>query len=180
MKNLLLLVFCGLLPGTALSQNLYFDVMDDEDTVGYMKVWRYTEGEKNILKSDGLIEVSLIWTLSLRNQYQADFRQGQLVSNTIRNSRNDDLSAQADGQLSEERYVNVVDGERRIEAAPIDYVLLSMYFEEPFGRTRVYSERQGVYLPLKALGNHRYELTTYAGRPAIYTYKNGRCVSIKL
>ncbi|MEL6653745.1 MAG: DUF6134 family protein, partial [Bacteroidota bacterium] len=51
---------------------------------------------------------------------------------------------------------------------------------EPFGRTRVYSERQGVYLPLKALGNHRYELTTYAGRPAIYTYKNGRCVSIKL
>ncbi|MEL6654182.1 MAG: DUF6134 family protein, partial [Bacteroidota bacterium] len=135
MKKVLFLTLCGLLPGFLFSQNLYFDVMDEEDTVGYMKVWRSTEGEKTTLKSDGLIEVSLIWTLSLRNQYQADFHHGQLVSNKIRNSRNDDLSAQADGYLSEERYVNVVDGERRIEAAPIDYVLLSMYFEEPFGRT---------------------------------------------
>jgi len=173
------LFFCWSFP-VGLTQTIVFDVMDDADTVGLMKVKRSTEGGKTVLKSDGLITVSLIWTFELHNLYEASFEEGQLVSNKIRNSRNDDLSGQADGHLSEERYLNTVDGEKRSVPAPIDFILLSLYFEEPLGRTRIYSERQGVYLPIKSLGNHRYELTTYADRPAIYTYVNGRCQQIDL
>ncbi|MFK7925046.1 MAG: DUF6134 family protein [Bacteroidia bacterium] len=180
LKSAFLGVICLCWSVASSAQTIVFDVMDEEDTVGIMKVKRSTEGGQTQLSSDGLITVSLIWTFELHNRYHATFEQGALVANKIRNTRNDDLSGQADGYLLEERYVNIVDGEKRTVAAPIDYILLSLYFEEPVGRTRAYSERQGVYLPLKALGNHRYELTTYAGKPAIYTYQNGRCTKIKL
>ncbi|MEM6348407.1 MAG: DUF6134 family protein [Bacteroidota bacterium] len=162
------------------AQLIVFDVIDDGDTVGLMTVKRSTLGEKTHLESDGIITVSLIWTFELRNRYYANFEDGKLVNSKVRNSRNDDLTAQADGTLSEERYLNTVDGEKRSVPAGIDYILLSMYFDEPVGRTQAYSERQGVYLPIKALGNHQYELTTYAGRPAIYTYVEGRCEQIQL
>ncbi len=179
-KSAIILLLWGFSALNLPAQLIVFDVMDDEDTVGVMTVKRSTAGDQTHLESDGLITVSLIWTFELRNRYYANFKEGKLVDSKVRNTRNDDLTGEADGVISGERYLNTVDGEKRSVPAGIDYILLSMYFEEPVGRTQAYSERQGVYLPIKALGEHKYELTTYAGRPAIYTYVDGRCEEIHL
>jgi hypothetical protein len=172
-----------LLCGVSLSsqgQVMSYDLMNDDDVIGSFKVSKYQSGTLERYHSVAEIKVSLVWTLRMGSTYKAVFKDGNLLTSSTTNHRNDDLTGWAKGYREGSTYINIVDGDTSKTPMPIDYVALSLYFEEPVGRTQAYDERRGVFLPIQNLGNHHYQLTTYDGRHINYTFVNGVCTAVEL
>lgn len=55
-----------------------------------------------------------------------------------------------------------------------------LYFEEPHQVTRIFSELQGAFLPLRSLGNGLYELTLPEGKKNVYKYEKGVLVQVEI
>ncbi|MBR9920595.1 MAG: hypothetical protein GYB31_07125 [Bacteroidetes bacterium] len=58
----------------------------------------------------------------------------------------------------------------------IHFVSTMLFFKEPVGFKTSFSEIDGTFHALEALGNHQYRKTDPRGRENIYYYKNGQLV----
>lgn len=63
---------------------------------------------------------------------------------------------------------------------PIDFISIMLYFEEPKGKSRIYSESHLDFCKVKPLGGGVYEYETPEGKTNDYTYKNGKLVEVKI
>jgi len=55
-----------------------------------------------------------------------------------------------------------------------------LFFEEPTNFTRVYSELEDKFHPLKHKGNHIYEKTSLEGKVSRYYYQNGKLIKAEI
>jgi len=55
-----------------------------------------------------------------------------------------------------------------------------LFFEEPHNITRVYSELEDKFHPLKNKGNHIYEKTSLEGKVSRYYYENGKLIKAEI
>lgn len=60
-----------------------------------------------------------------------------------------------------------------IDKFEIDFPAALLYFKEPVGVSKIYSERFLEYCPLVDKGDHKYVILLPNGKENIYTYKNG-------
>lgn len=67
-----------------------------------------------------------------------------------------------------------------ISGIHITFCVLDLYFKEPKGVTKLFSNMYGQMLTLKKVGVGYYQLITPDNQDAFYTYKNGQLVSIKV
>lgn len=61
----------------------------------------------------------------------------------------------------------------------ITYCVVDLYFSEPKGLARIFSNMYADFVTVKSEGNGRYEVTTPDKKKTYYTYKLGELVSIE-
>lgn len=66
----------------------------------------------------------------------------------------------------------------QIKNALVHYSTVKLYFEEPIGKSLIYSERFLEYCPIKPIGNGKYRLYLPNGKENSYTYENGELVEV--
>lgn len=71
-------------------------------------------------------------------------------------------------------------GSPKTISGPIDFISIMLYFHEPEGISRIYSESHLDYCKVKPLGNGVYEYETPEGKINDYAYKNGKLVEVKI
>ncbi len=168
---------CQALP----AQTLHYDVYKGDNKVGSMEVVMEVKGDSTLLWSRTKMEISMLFTVELDFRYEAVYHDGQLQRSFTQNYRGGDLKGESRGHREGKAYLTRVDEEwKRLDPAPIDYSILSTYFASPQGRSRVFSERWGTYLPLNQLADGRYELEIPDGSRNTFTYQNGRCTALQV
>ena len=71
-------------------------------------------------------------------------------------------------------------GKSMINNTEIMHSVAELYFEEPRQITRIFSEMQGTFLPLRSLGNGEYELSLPDGKKNVYKYEKGVLVQVEI
>lgn len=61
----------------------------------------------------------------------------------------------------------------------INFCVAELFFKEPTGVTKIYSNMYAEMLSLKSLGDGRYQMTTPDKKNSIYTYQNGKLISVE-
>ena len=67
-----------------------------------------------------------------------------------------------------------------IEKTSIRHCVLDLYFKEPINVSRVFSNMQAKYLPVKKLKEHVYEVTMPDGHKTTYYYKDQQLIRVVL
>lgn len=92
-----------------------------------------------------------------------------------------DVEVDATTRRSDNGYLGTAkDGTKATLAGPIDFISIMLYFQEPKGISRIFSESHLDFCKIKALGNGVYEYETPEGKTNDYTYKNGKLVEVKI
>jgi len=68
----------------------------------------------------------------------------------------------------------------KIRNQRIAYCVVDLYFKEPLGVTRVFSNMYAQMLELKRMDNGQYQLITPDNNNSLYSYRNGKLISIEV
>lgn len=162
------------------AQQLNYEVFKGNKQIGEMVVKRQKTGDKEVYSSDSQMKVSFIVSVDLRFVYNATFQNGLIQKSTTQNFRNGDLHDESIGKRVGASYQVEREGETFTVDSPIDYCILTTYYKEPIGRTEIYSERWGAFIPVKKIDKNKYELSLPNGNENYMTYSNGICTEMEV
>jgi hypothetical protein len=110
-------------------------------------------------------------------EFRVEYRHDKLYQADAKIIVNGDLHKQTSVRLDGGKYVFTETKKRSEETKqidyPVDYSSIMFLFKEPKDLDASFSEEEGVYHPLKYIGDHSYEKTNSKGRVNKYVYRGG-------
>lgn len=170
------LLFMFLLPVMALAQVFKYDVIFNNKVVGNIKVNQHSTGNTRSLVLESRVKIKLIATINVDTDISADFEDNVLVkAKAVRLSGKGNDNKETSTKKQDKNYLVVRQGEpATLAEAKIVYCVTDLYISEPKQVKFVYSETLGKLLPVRALGQERYEITMPDGKKNIYRYSGGK------
>ena len=163
------------------AQKHVYDVELFGKKIGSTTVERIDKGNGEIeYKLDSRSEVNILFThkTSTMNM-NAVYKNGQLISSYVKNVK-DDVTEIVTILWDGARYI-IKKGEETLELKQaVDFSNSLLYFIEPTGRTRIFSERLGQFCGFKTVSPGVYECKLDNGVDNIYRYKNGLLVELEM
>lgn len=158
----------------ASAQTLLYDVVLFGKKIGASTIERIDNGNGEVrykLSSQSSYNNFLVNRTS-QMQFDVVYRNGKLFSAYCKNVKNEITEITTvlwDGM----KYV-ISKGEETLQVNQlIDFSAIQLYFSEPAGRTRIFSERLGAYCTFEKEGNGEYICELENGVDNIYRYRNG-------
>lgn len=147
--------------------------MGDKE-IGKIDVSVSKEANTTIYRVNSNTSVSMLFTINYTSQLEAVYRDGKLLgasSTSFQNGKKkDDSMVAKDGS----GYHFRGNGKELHYRAPIYYSVAMLYFQEPVGLDKVYSETHGTFRKLVKSGNHTYKLVLPDGNENYYYYSNAQ------
>ncbi|MCW3461980.1 DUF6134 family protein [Chitinophaga nivalis] len=161
------------------AQTNTFEVRIANHAVGTIEASRKINGAaKNIVIKTRIQTILAKITSDINNEYHNNVLS---VSKSSRISGKSGEDKQTTTHRNGKDYTIVLNGNRSvISDAVIEECVADLYFAEPKSVSRVFSEAQGRFLALKAVGNGQYELVMPEGKKNIYKYENGTLVQVEV
>ena len=186
MKKNLFLIASFLLVGTitrAQKQEVFFDVIYKDEKVGVL----HAEETKTESKSFKLLTIEtktsfLFIPIHMESEVTTTQKNGILIEgsayrNASRKSSDVTATVTKTGYKLYQRERNGV--KDKIRNQHISYCVVDLYFQEPLGVTKVFSNMYAQMLELKRMDDGQYQLITPDNNNSIYSYRNGRLISIE-
>jgi hypothetical protein len=159
------------------SNETTYDILHGDKIIGKVIVSEENNGEHYIrhLKSES--SARFIFSIKVKTSYKITRnKNGDIIDGEgfrEANMGNQDVQAHT-RLLTPNKYSVQRNGEAWIrENQPIEFCVADMYFEEPVGRSTIYSNMYGQDLKLVHEGDHRYHLITPDNKGSYFVYKNG-------
>ncbi len=176
------ILFCALLIATAIDPKPAPEVREylmytGDKEIGHLKVERLESGDETTYASENVTSVSFIKKFTLRHVIHSTFRQGKLWRAEVWVHLNENLREHSLTTREGDRYRVEREGEDPVYIdEPILDTSLSIYFQEPVGAGKVFSEQYGVFNPMRESGNHVYAMDRKGNRTNLYFYREGELV----
>ncbi|WP_295127815.1 DUF6134 family protein [uncultured Chitinophaga sp.] len=179
MKTLVILkslVLLFLLPLAVKAQSYKYDVIFNNKVVGNIKVNQRGSGNNRSLVLESRVKIKLIANITVDTDITAEFEGNVLTTaKAVRLSGKGNDNKETSTKKQANNYLVVRQGESStLPEAKIIYCVTDLYITEPKGMKSVYSETLGKLLPVRALGQDRYEITMPDGKRNIYRYSGGK------
>ncbi len=116
---------------------------------------------------------------------ESSFAKGKLIEATSIHSVNGNLKENTITRLLTSNHYQVLltnsgqKPETRNISNTIHGTLTGLFYAEPHGKKEVYSERFGVFCPIRAIDTKTYEVKMPDGKKNIYTYEKGACTQVQ-
>ena len=186
MKKNLFLIASFLLVGTitrAQKQEVFFDVIYKDEKVGVL----HAEETKTESKSFKLLTIEtktsfLFIPIHMESEVTTTQKNGILIEGSAyRNAsrKSSDVTATVT-KIGYKLYQRERNGVKdKIRNQHISYCVVDLYFQEPLGVTKVFSNMYAQMLELKRMDDGQYQLITPDNNNSSYSYRNGRLISIE-
>jgi len=185
MKKNFFLLASFLLVGTithAQKQEVLFDVIYKDEKVGVL----HAQETKTESKSFKLLTIEtnttfLFIPIHMESEVTTTQKNGILTEGTAyRNAsrKSNDVIATVT-KIGYKLYQRERNGVKdKIRNQRITYCVVDLYFKEPLGVTKVFSNMYAQMPELKRMDNGQYQLITPDNNNSLYSYKNGKLISI--
>lgn len=156
------------------NENLYFDIVHNKKVIGSLKATKIITNSKTYYQSSTTIETHIIKAIRVNYKYDVTFDDKMLETANVDITVNEIPHAKTHTQWSGKDYHVVRDEEdKEIVKDSIFYATIQLYFEEPKSVKKCFSEQDGSFNTIRALGNHSYKKVNSKGRENSYYYKMG-------
>lgn len=176
------LLLIALMPSVLHAQSYRYDVVLLGQTVGEVNaVCRNNNGQVDYtIKSK--VQLRLIPGGNISTAIEASYANNILQHAVAsRETGRDNKNKSTTTRKNTSGYEVILNGTRsQLREPSIRYSVACLFFTEPQNISRLFSETLGTFLPLASLGNHQYKLQMPDGNDNIYSYANGKLISVEV
>jgi hypothetical protein len=146
-----------------------------------MEVEKKVTGNTTLFKVESNVEIRVLLTFKIYYFLEEFFENKVLIKGSAHNTLNDKTQKQSAVLGDKDRYVINLNGEvHQLKESAISYSIPHLYYEEPIGRDKIFSQQFAGYLPLRKVANRTYSVESPDGEN-VYKYdETGRCVEVKV
>jgi hypothetical protein len=163
------------------AQKHLYDVQLLGKSIGSMQIERVDKGNGEIeIKLKSTSEVNIFFTKKSSDlTYDVVYKNGKLLSSYCKNVK-DDVTEVVTVVWDGMKYMIKKGAEALEYERPIDFSALLLYYNEPIGRTRIFSERIGQFCTFVKLAEGVYQCKMENGVSNTYHYKNGVMTELEM
>ncbi|AFM04094.1 hypothetical protein Fleli_1684 [Bernardetia litoralis DSM 6794] len=154
-------------------KSLSYDIILKEKAVGTLYVNQKKQNAKTYYHSSTTIKTRVIRSIEVNYKYDVVFENQNLETADVNIKLNGNQYAETQTQWKANHYQIIKNDKSEALKETIHYSTISMYFKEPININHCYSEQEGDFNKIIALGNHSYKKINSSGKENIYYYKNG-------
>lgn len=173
MKRLFLLnaLLCVLFSVQA--QSFRYEVIFNNKVVGDIKVNQRNSGANRFVTLASRVKIKMIASISVDTDISNEYESNVLVKAKAVRLGND--TKETSTQKQDKDYKVVRQGKAAVLAEDkIHFCVTDLYITEPKQVKYVYSETLGRLLPVRDMGQQKYEITMPDGKKNIYRYAGGK------
>lgn len=153
---------------------IYFDVVHNTKVIGNLKATRTIKDSKTYYHSSTTIKTRIIKKIRVNYKYVVIFDAGLLEKSAVHITVNEKPHAETFTRWEETNYqIMKNDKEEKTIKDSISYATVQLYFKEPLDISTCYSEQDGSFNTIIAIGNHSYKKINSKGKENIYYYETG-------
>lgn len=161
------------------SQNLKYAILLKDEQIGLLYVTRTIQKDRSEYHLHSTIKVEKIISMVIEYEMTATFVDGILQKSFISQQSNGRFNTRTQTTKTATGYlVEMLTGNKKVKE-PIDFNLCTLYFQEPMGRKRIWSDSYGTFIKVRPLVEHQYELLLPDGKKNIYSYNYGICSKVE-
>ncbi|WBL27202.1 DUF6134 family protein [Zunongwangia sp. HGR-M22] len=158
----------------AQTEKYTFSVIHKDDKIGELNAIKERKGGQTQYTTKTNIETRILAKISVNYTFDVFFEEAQFQKSNVEIYLNGKERTKTKTLKANKGYnfYESGDWEKNI-TTPVSYCCVQLIFEEPIGKSTVYSEETGVFHSLKKIGEHSYAKENEKGRESIFHYKNG-------
>jgi len=145
------------------------------EKIGELYVRQILQKGTTDYKLESLIIVDKIINMKVDYKLNAHFEEGKLIRSSTWQKSNHRVNINTSTTLIGDHYLVESPNKKTKVHEEIDFNLCMLYFHEPNGRKRIWSDSYGEFIKIRSVGPHRYELLLPDGKKNYYTYNYGIC-----
>lgn len=185
MERLVLLAVCWLalaVKGFPQKVEIEFEVFMGDERIGTLKAVEQRQGNTSTMVVSTSTEATILAiSMQLEQEISVTKENDILIRGTAYRRANpgEDIKTSVK-RIGAKSYQHNCNGEvRTVEEDDIRLCSVDLYFREPKGMTKIFSNMHGDYVPLKQVGAGKYQFVTPDKKDSFYTYRNGKLVLIE-
>ena len=157
-----------------IKNTFYFDIIHKDNVVGSLKASKTIKDSKVHYQSVTTINTRVIKEIDVNYLYNVTYENDKLKRANVLIDVNDKPYADILTTWENSYYQITKNGKKELVVEDnIDYATILLYFQEPKNVNSCYSEQDGSFNQILALGNHAYKKINANNNENTYYYQNG-------
>jgi hypothetical protein len=158
------------------AETLSYSVVRDHKTIGQIRIQRTINKNETDYFFESTVKLRVLVNIEVYDRMKVKFRGGQMIQSQLYRTLNGRVRVDNKTTWNGRGY-DIVDEGKHQKVMPqiIRLSTASLYYHEPEKSQMVFSEKFQQMVPIKHLGNRRYQLNLPNGNQTRFTYANGIC-----
>ena len=155
-------------------ESITFNIIHKNKVIGSLEATKTIKDTTTYYKSSTNINTRIIKNIHVNHKYNVVFNQGLLSSADVNIIINDKQNAKTITTRKNKNYQIIKNGKHETPIkTSINYATVQLYFEEPTHVSQCYSEQNGDFNSIIAIGNHTYKKVNAKNNENLYYYNKG-------
>jgi hypothetical protein len=165
----------------AQKQNRHYKVMRKGSEIGWVSLEKLTDSNTTAISLGSEIKTSFLFTFSSTAKETSEFHNGKLQHCYFYRKTNGNVKADRHTRLVGNSYeVDTRTEKMKLNISPITFNTLLMYFQEPVGHEKVYSDNHQCFLKIDKEPDGGYKISFPDGTSNTFYYTGGICYKVKI
>ncbi|MGR7813778.1 DUF6134 family protein [Lacinutrix undariae] len=166
--------FISLTSNAQTPQEITFHIIHNNKIIGDLTATKTIKDTTTYYNSSTNINTRIIKNIHVNHEYNVVFNKGVLSSANVNIRVNDKQNAKTITTRKNNSYQIIKNGKYETPInTSINYATVQLYFEEPIHVSQCYSEQNGDFNSIIAIGNHTYKKVNAKNNENLYYYNKG-------
>ena len=148
--------------------------------VGWTTVEKQTDSNRTTITMANEVKIRFILSYESAAKETSWFRDGKLQHSYYYRKTNGNIKADRHTYLVGDSYEVGESKKEKLNITAVAYNTLCMYFQEPVGKTSVYSDNHQRFLAITKESDGGYSFTSSDGTTNTFYYRGGICYKVKI
>jgi len=157
---------------------LNYDIFISENKIGEMRALKNETGSVITYSIQTNIAFKVFEEYDVNYQLSSSYKNNLLIETALKNKVNGKIENNVHLKWNGTKYVGHSNGKEVSVNEKINQSIARMYFHEPVGVSKIFSEKQMQFHPLRQNKKNEYILHLEDENKSKYTYHNGICTEV--
>ncbi len=164
------------------SEAYYFDIIRHSKVIGELRAVKTTKNDHVTYESFTDITATFIKKIEVKYEFEVTMKEDYLVDADVKIEVNGKVHTRMLTKRKGDKYEVESKTSALYKLFPevIEFPGILFVFKEPVNRSRSYSEEEGDFHSLEAMGNNSYKKVNQKGRTNMYHYHNGKLLRAEI